>query len=382
VKKPVDNKEYLDLDFEAFSYSDLSTSQEIARIESLKNSGEGELEFGEDIKYVTLGDSIAAGYNPYLDENDNNEYEATKKTSYDLFFANYYSGTNRERVITGNNYAVPGHEINQVKSDISYNSTIRSSIANANLLFLTVGANDLTNYISGFDDNNNGITNIMTDEKINFVSSFSTLVESCNSSPSLKECKADIAEQSKKLVFFKSNIDIKLTMYDIVKKYLDLIVEIYTINPSIKIIATNYVYPFISWNSDFRNVEVANTKKYGSLTMEQVFYLFFNMLSNQVNKYLPNTKFMDIASLVNKKVEEKELSKKDVVPLAFEIHISPIIHNYIGREILNWYFNQQVTYLIKITEVSRGNKVKQVLSNYTRLHGIQIFVESIGRFLE
>ncbi|KIL45372.1 SGNH/GDSL hydrolase family protein [Jeotgalibacillus soli] len=84
-----------------------------------------------ELHYVALGDSLAAGQTPY----------GGFDTGYTDFIASYFDGLRYD--VSYHNFGVSGYTSHHLRFDVQANPTVREEIKEADVLTINIGANDL-----------------------------------------------------------------------------------------------------------------------------------------------------------------------------------------------------------------------------------------------
>lgn len=95
----------------------------------------------KSIDYVALGDSLAAGYTPYGKDELGNPEKFVDGPGYPEFLKERYEQS--QYSVDLKNFAVNGYKSKDLLSQIQKNQSIQTEIAEAELITIDIGANDL-----------------------------------------------------------------------------------------------------------------------------------------------------------------------------------------------------------------------------------------------
>ncbi|WP_051405098.1 S-layer homology domain-containing protein [Bacillus cihuensis] len=191
----------------------------------------------ETIRYLSLGDSLAAGMTP----------EKGISSGYSDMTADYLKGKNSLATYS-KEFAVPGYTTQNVLDDLTVKSELREAVKQANLITISAGANDL-----------------------------------------LKIAKLD----AEKNILILDPAAVKSTLQTLAKNYTMILQTIKELNPNASVYVMGYYYPF-PYLSDAQKPQLIELTKTLNQTIQltisegATFVQVYDKFGDDTKKYLPN----------------------------------------------------------------------------------------------
>ena len=245
------------------------------------------------LNYVALGDSETAGFNMRL----HGDY-----LSYADFLANDLQKAGR--LNTYKNFAVSGAKIPDLEKQFTQTTSAMSTLHNADLITLTIGANDLLSFVKmfelpfaavakGFSGIKNGQVIEEHTDREKIFAAITTAAEGMRTNDGYsdqaeqKRIIEDATKSFMEIVRTKNfnrvldfNSKIKPKIFDLIKRNFALFMkDLHTVAPHAQIMVLGHAFPFAQWDksaletprSDFEN-----------LTVRQIYDKFLNAMKEGI----------------------------------------------------------------------------------------------------
>lgn len=292
--------------------------KELSKITLLDKGNNISYNKDQKINYVVFGDSVSAGFSPYINDLSLNRTtllnirDNENKGSFNSYLK---QGLNNLNLLNEyHDFSVSGlssYEIN----NLNYDKV--QAIKKANYISYEAGANDLLNTLidSKSYTNQESIDNDYNkfqDIKNNKITDKQEIKEFLDSFISIKK---DIS--SKDIIAIKESIGINI---------LNFIKTVYDLNPNTSILLFGYHFPYQRWNSYFYNQKL--------LDLDYDFLEFFQEINNSIktiaNKY-NFVSYLDIDSVLKQNKDQIDL----ILPNYYDIHFSSYFSLVLANKILN-----------------------------------------------
>ena len=339
------------------------------------------IEKGEKINYVAIGDSVTAGYNGFLGRD---------ALSYADFLANDF----RNKGVLGEyyNFGVSGAITADTVKSALFNPGVAYRVANADVISISIGANDLlhtlklsefpfamiTDMLMGGGSVSNSLNNpsgvLANEERQN---AFEDLNSKGNWDPkqsipsedlntvlldTIKELNENMNDDSASLATLL-NIDEKYKdiIFDLIKRnIMTLIHDLHEANPDAQIMVLGYAMPFAQWPNEF--LDAPNDFLWGK-SINELFRVFLNSIKESLvsptggspeyanyieidttpiyrtslNDYPDGNKIFD--DYIKHDQKDVNFAIQNAMPNAMDIHPSQFGHELIGNSLYSFIFN-------------------------------------------
>lgn len=275
------------------------------------------------LNYVALGDSETAGFNMRLKR----DY-----LSYADFLANDLQKAGR--LNSYKNFAVSGAKIPDLEKQFTQTTSTLSTLHNADLITLTIGANDLLSFVKmfelpfaavakGFSGIKNGQVVEEHTERENIFQAITTAAEGMRTNDGYsdqteqKKIIEDATKSFMEIVRTKNfnrvldfNSKIKPQIFDLIKRNFALFMrDLHKIAPHAQILVLGHAFPFAQWDKSALDTPRSD---FENLTVRQIYDKFLNSMKEGIEVSVEDdVEYAEFVKLDKLRIHKTSLSTTD-----------------------------------------------------------------------